>query len=284
MRTGLAALSALAAAACAGGDAACEAAAAGVSVGTIDLTALEETSGLVASRTQQVLWAHNDAGSGAKLYALGLDAVGRGSFEVLGADAVDWEDLALGEGPDGSPQLLIGDIGDNEGTRQSVALYLVDEPAVALTGTAVDSVVSAVRVELTWPDGPHDAEGLAWDPVADQVLVFTKEEGGFGVYAAPPEDGALRALSWFGLDGLGVGDKVTAADVSPGGEYLLVATTDGALRFDWPVGASVEDVLASAPCPVPIEEPAEALAAAADGAYDTAAEGTQPALYAYPAP
>ena len=32
---------------------------------------------------------------------------------MTGAMAVDWEDIALGPGPDGRDDLFVGDIGDN---------------------------------------------------------------------------------------------------------------------------------------------------------------------------
>jgi hypothetical protein len=73
-----------------------------------------ELSGLVASTAQKgVLWSHNDSGDRARLFALRTDGSLIASLDVPGAEAVDWEDIAVG--PDDT--LLVGDIGDNGASR-----------------------------------------------------------------------------------------------------------------------------------------------------------------------
>ena len=90
-----------------------------------------ELSGLVASPTQKgVLWAHNDSGDRARLFALRTDGSLIASLDVPGAEAVDWEDVAVG--PDDT--LLVGDIGDNGAVRASVDVWRVPEPRDLATG------------------------------------------------------------------------------------------------------------------------------------------------------
>ena len=88
-----------------------------VSSDAVASTELVEASGLVASRDRDgVLWSHNDSGGKAELFALGLDGSDLGRLELTGAQAVDWEDIALLPGVDGSSDLLFAaDIGDNFG-------------------------------------------------------------------------------------------------------------------------------------------------------------------------
>ena len=99
--------------------------------GSVASAELVELSGLAAGRSAEgVLWAHNDSGDRPRLFALGLDGSDRGAFEVEGADAVDWEDMAAGPGPDGSPHLFVADVGDNAESRPEVAVYRIPEPSL----------------------------------------------------------------------------------------------------------------------------------------------------------
>ena len=87
-----------------------------------------EISGLVASPTQPgVLWAHNDSGDRARIFALRSDGSLMASLDVPGAEATDWEDIAVGPGGD----LLLGDIGDNKSVRKDIDIYRVPEPRLA---------------------------------------------------------------------------------------------------------------------------------------------------------
>jgi len=67
--------------------------------GTVASPDLVEASGMAASRTSPgVLWAHNDSRDGARVYALGSDGADLGGFDIAGALAFDWEDMAAGTG------------------------------------------------------------------------------------------------------------------------------------------------------------------------------------------
>ena len=99
--------------------------------GTITDPALVEISGLAASRTVPgVLWANNDSGDGPRVYALSAAGELLGTYDLAGAEAIDWEDIAVGPGPDPSLHYVyVGDIGQNGGLRDQVEVYRVPEPA-----------------------------------------------------------------------------------------------------------------------------------------------------------
>ena len=155
-------------------------------------TELVEASGVVASRDHAgVLWSHNDSGGNAELFALGLDGSDLGRLELAGAQAVDWEDIALLPGADGSPDLLFAaDIGDNfgRGTRtEPVRVYRVAEPAAP--GTSVTATAPATAFDLTYADGARDAETLLADPLTGDLFVVSKQWDGAdaGVYRIPAD-------------------------------------------------------------------------------------------------
>ena len=64
--------------------------------GTVQTAEAPELSGLVLSRSQPgVLWAHNDSGDRARVFALRPNGSVLADLDVPGAEAVDWEDIAI---------------------------------------------------------------------------------------------------------------------------------------------------------------------------------------------
>ena len=95
-----------------------------------------------AARGPATLWTHNDSGDGPRVLA--LDRRGRLQREVAvsGAEAVDWEDIAIR-----GRTLYVGDIGDNLAQRPNVAVYRFAEPPPGRPS------VAAERIDLRYPDG-----------------------------------------------------------------------------------------------------------------------------------
>jgi hypothetical protein len=61
---------------------------------------INESSGLAASRSNPgIYWTHNDSGDEPFVYAFDATGESRGVFRVTGAQARDWEDMAVGPGP-----------------------------------------------------------------------------------------------------------------------------------------------------------------------------------------
>lgn len=140
-----------------------------------------ESSGVAVSRAHPgVLWTHNDSGDGPYLYATDLRGTDRGAVRVSGARAVDWEDIALGPCPDGNGDCLyIGDTGDNLERRNSVAVYVVPEPAPPMTAADTQRVTAAaLTLTLRYPDGSHDVEALYVSPRDTAVYLVSKGRGG----------------------------------------------------------------------------------------------------------
>src|SRR5438128_3083784 len=88
---------------------------------------IKESSGVVASRRYtDVFWTHNDGGGPKKqvLYAIDREGDTRTSFPVIAVTLHDWEDIAI----DDAGHLYIGDIGNNDSKRDTLAVYEIDEP------------------------------------------------------------------------------------------------------------------------------------------------------------
>ncbi|MBI4540939.1 MAG: hypothetical protein HY704_15660 [Gemmatimonadetes bacterium] len=192
---------------------------------------LSESSGLAASRQHPgVFWTHNDSGGEPRLYAVDAQGAILGRVRVAGASLLDWEDLALGPCPAGDC-LYIGDIGDNDESREAAVIYRVPEPAPTDTGTGT---VRAERLPVRYPDRPQDAEALAVTPGGDIYILTKGRSGPVGVYryplpVRPDEPVELELVQQLGTQPPLPFEMVTGADATPDGR--LAVRTYAALRF-----------------------------------------------------
>jgi hypothetical protein len=262
---------------------------------------LNEVSGVAASHTQPpLLWVHDDSGGAPAVYAIRPDATLVGTYTIEGATNTDWEDIAVGPGPErGASYLFVGDIGQNGGARDHVTVYRVAEPTapIAATGT----LTGAAIISLRYPDQPVDAEAMFVDPRTGDLFLIDKQYlSGVGhVFRAPakslvdgadvvmrevasftvtPGDAAPSAVARF------PGTIITSADISPDGSTILVRTYRRVLAFSRGARGTVAAAFRRPPCAAPqIDEPqGEAIGFTANGAsYVTISEGVGAAVHRF---
>ncbi len=273
------------------------------SPGVVASPDLLEISGLAASRTQDVIWAHNDSGDTARVFAVGLDGAALATYTVSGAEAVDWEDMAIGPGPeDGLTYLYLGDIGDNAAARAEIVVYRAPEPTVDPAASSL--TVEGEAIALTYPDGAHDAETLLLDPETGDLFIVTKDISGgpSGVYrasaaslAAPPvtleSAGVINFAALEPRREIPTGSPAlpsglpripTGGDISPDGSSIAIRTYGTVWIWQRAPGTTIGAAFANLPCegPSAIEQQGEAIAFDAEGrGYVTASEGANPALH-----
>jgi hypothetical protein len=240
--------------------------------------ALDELSGLVASRRHPgVYWAHNDSGHDLTLYAMRENGTVAATFP-LGIDATDPEDIGIGPCARGERRtcLYVADTGDNLRSRSRVRIIRVVEPATLRSGRLI-----AEAFPFTYPDGARDAEAVLVDPRTADVFVVTKSLMSLGqAYRVELERGARpsRAVPIASLSaGSGFDALVTAASVHPSGTRVLVRTYRSVWELERPGAQSLADVLRATPRLVPggaMHFQGEAVAYTADGTgYVLAGEG-----------
>jgi hypothetical protein len=196
--------------------------------------AIEESSGLVASRTSPGnYWTHNDSGNGPVIYAFDSKGQRKGVWRVTGATSHDWEDMAAGPGPKPNTNYLyIGDIGDNTGTRTELILWRIPEPVIPETDTSSTEkrplmTEPAEAIRLRYPDGKHDSEALLIHPKTGRIYLVLKVPFiNPGVYAADmPRDTqdvtTLKRIGEVDMPGL-AGGIVTGGAISPDGQRLAI--------------------------------------------------------------
>jgi VCBS repeat-containing protein len=255
-------------------------------VGNVQSPNVVEASGMVASRqNRDVLWTHNDSGDSARVFAMDNLGGHRGTYTLSGMTATDWEDIAIGPGPQsGVDYLYIGDMGDNSAVRSSIRVYRVAEPVVdANQAPVTESLAGTATITLVYSDGPRDAETLLVDPHNGDMYVVTKREALSRIYRAsyPQSTSQVTTLELMGEMQFG---GAVGGDVSPTGLEVFVKTPQEVRLFERSVGSNLWQALQTPGTIVPYTVEPQGEAITFDGAgvnYFTVSEGANPPLYRY---
>jgi hypothetical protein len=214
---------------------------AGRRVGIIRSDLVREASGIVASRRNPgVLWIHNDSGDASRIYAINTRAELLGVCNVQGAHCRDWEDIALGPGPEPNEHYLyIGDIGDNRGEHPEIIVYRVPEPRLGAAALLEPMTIGpAEAIRLTYPDGARDAETLLLDPLTRDIYIISKRELRSKVYRAAFPQSTTQRTEMKRVATMPWGFAV-AGDVSPDGGRVIVRGMFNASLWVRPAGEPV---------------------------------------------
>jgi hypothetical protein len=256
-----------------------------VHLANLENQSIKESSGIAASRQNtNILWTHNDSGDGPFVYAFDRQGKHRGVWQVASAKATDWEDMAVGPGPErGQSYLYLGDIGDNSKNRNEIVVYRVAEPRITQsdsTSTVQNPRVTepADVIRLKYPDGKFDAESLMVHPTTGDLYIITKIRGAAaGVYKlkAPLPVIGVSTLVRIGevrLSDMFVG-WFTGADISPDGHRVALCDYLGAGELVLPNKSAIafDEIWHGTPIPVEIGDyrgvrrQGEAICYSADG-------------------
>jgi hypothetical protein len=105
-----------------------------------------------------VFWTHNDSGNAPRIFAFNSQGESVGTFEISGAHAVDWEDMAsFKQGKNGF--LVIGDVGDNNLVRKDYAIYLVPEPVLPPKAKGLRATLKTLPQTRPLPQGDGVEQG-----------------------------------------------------------------------------------------------------------------------------
>jgi hypothetical protein len=231
-------------------------------IATLEDKEVNESSGIVASRINAGLfWTHNDSGDDPFLYNFDAEGKRRGVWRVAGAESRDWEDIAIGPGPQaGRVYIYIGDIGDNGREREFITIYRVSEPTIAPEdATATKSnprqTEQAETIRLQYPDGKHDAETLLVHPKTGEIYVLTKYRDKLsGVYklAGPASASSINKLvrvASVSVPSL-FGGYLTGGEISPDGRRVILCDYLAAFEFALPKNAKFDDIWKEKPSTV----------------------------------
>jgi hypothetical protein len=211
-----------------------------------------ESSGLVAR--DGLFVTVNDSGDRGRTFVVD-PTTGRTVGGVTWSEQPD-DVEAIAPAPDGS--LVVGDIGDNAESRDSITVL-----EVPFGREAAD--VDPRTFTFTYPDGPRDAETLLAHPVTGRVFVVSKNLLGGTMYAAPAE------LSETGANELEpVGDVLgfaTDGAFFPDGRHFVLRDYGSAVVYSYPGLEVIGDLR------LPDQQQGEGIAVDEDGAVFVCTEG-----------
>jgi len=269
----------------------------GVQVGTVAHKSLEEISGIAASRNNQgVIWAHNDSGGSARVWAFNAKGTHLGTYKLKGVASRDWEDMAIGPGPiPNEDYLYIADAGNNKGRVDfNLTIYRVPEPNVSAVQKSVNIKLNGVdALPVRYPDGVrHECETILVDPLNGDIYLCTRDRWGDdnGImrvyrYPVPHSPGVDYTLQHVADVQLINGEMAVGGDVSPDGSLVIIRIKDDSMRiFLWQrdPGSDLWQAFENTMCIVPqVDEPqGEAICFEANGCgYYTVSEGLHQPIY-----
>jgi len=183
---------------------------------------LSETSGLAASRMKPgCFWMHNDSGDSARLFLVNKDGQTEGVV-YFNEKVTDCEDIASGIGYGRAKSYVyLGDIGDNKGTRNNIAVYIFKEQEL-MDGLAQQHVYQYKKTILEYEDRSKDAEALMIDPIDSVLYIVSKRELNVHVYVASLKDVFQKEKVTLRLAATLPCAFITAGDISKDGSEVLL--------------------------------------------------------------
>ena len=261
-----------------------------VQVGSLSSFEISEASGIVASRqNSNVLWTHNDTGFGGSIFAISTNGTPLGRWYVPTASFGNFEDIAIGPGPNPEHQYVyLGDIGDNFTNRTSIRVFRFPEPAVYpyySNSPPVLPLFGVQEIQMAYPDGVFDAEAMMVDPWTGDLFIATKQTNSARLYRAtraeldggsPIELTFIREMIFNGFRSVG------AADISFDGRLICMRRNGRVWTWNRALNQTVGAALAASGSQQSVatnEVNGEAIGFHATGlGYYTTAEGFQPPL------
>ena len=138
--------------------------------GNLQNSALTEISGFSASKDWPgVIYAINDSGNSAKLFAISESGKDLGEWRINARNR-DWEELASIT-LDGQHYVVIGDTGDNLKVHRTNTLYFIREPVPG--SKATQPLKPHMSISFVYEDGPRNVEAFA---VHDKTLYLISKE------------------------------------------------------------------------------------------------------------
>ncbi|WP_274386805.1 hypothetical protein [Streptosporangium sp. KLBMP 9127] len=234
---------------------------------------ITESSGLAVSPAHEgIVYTHNDSDAAPVIYAVGPHGRTRAALTISGAEARDWEGIAVSTDPEtGRGVLWIADIGDNlDGAWSDISVYRVLEPTKLR-----DATLLATRYRFRYDDGARNAEGIMINPRTNRLYVVSKEFAG-SIYQAPRKLRANRP---------NILRKVTSAPLmatdaaySPDGSTFVIRTYFSATLYSAP-GKMIRQIS------MPSLKQAESITYTRDGkALLVGSEGVKSPVYEVPLP
>lgn len=212
---------------------------------------LVEASGLVASVANPGhLWTINDSGNPAEVFLIDTTAKTKMICKLKDVENRDWEDVALGSGPDSLRKYVyVAEIGDNNAVYPFKYIYRFPEPSLKDGKEVVVENVEKFVIEL--PDGKRDSETILIDPQTSDLYLVSKREEKVNLYFAryPFATDTLRLEKVLTMPLT----QIVAGSISPDGQQVLLKNYKMIYHWKRSAEQSLRDMLAQKPTVLPYD-------------------------------
>ncbi|MET4082611.1 hypothetical protein ABIB40_002571 [Pedobacter sp. UYP30] len=215
---------------------------------------LVEQSGVASSGiNESILYIHQDSGNAPVVNIINTDGKSIGKITLLGVQNRDWEDIAVGPGPEKDKSYIyVGNIGDNDAVYPEVTIYRFLEPEIAKGDEQQNfSITQFDRITLKYPNAPRNAESLMIDPLSKDIYIASKESNHSYVYKASYPQSTSSTTMLIPLVELPF-DKITGGDISPDGQEILLRSKAGVWYWHRSNGETISTTLLKTPTAVSI--------------------------------
>ena len=187
---------------------------------------LEEVSGLAASAANPgFLWTLNDSGNPAVVYLVDENLNVRLSCELKDVKNRDWEDIAVGPGPDENKRYVyVADIGDNNSKYAIKYIYRFEEPALPDQSGEI-SITTFDTIAFRLEDGEKDTEAIMIHPETNNLYVVSKREKPVHVYELKYPFSLNDTLTAQNILSIPL-TQIVAAGISGNGEEIIMKDYD----------------------------------------------------------
>ncbi len=224
--------------------------------GKVEYSAIKEASGIASSKKNPgVLWTHNDTKDNNRIYAMNGNGKHLGIYYVQNAKDRDWEDIAVGPGPeDHKSYIYIGNIGDNDLEYDVKYVYRCEEPDVTTTqDSVIDTIENVDVLKFCYPDGKKNAEALMLDPITKDYYVITKNEKKELVYKAAYPQPLTSVDTLECVDTLDL-TEVVAGDISADGREIIIKTYKKIYYWKRKESETIQETMKRSPSTISYQE------------------------------
>lgn len=256
---------------------------------TLNGKKMKEVSGIAHSALNTGhLWGHNDSGNDPEVFLFDKSLTVKLTVVLKGVENRDWEDMAVGPGPD--PQksyVYVGDIGDNGGDHQYKFIYRFEEPLLSDKVSKLElEDFDVLAFEL--PDKRKDSETLLIDPLSKDLFIVSKREEPVWLYQIKSPTFNSDTVTASKVISLPI-SRIVGGDISSDGKKVLLKNYEHVYYWNTTNEKSIVELLGEKPFEVPyeIEPQGEAIAwdSGSKGFYTLSEKnvGKDSFLYFYPA-
>lgn len=156
---------------------------------------LNEVSGLVvSSKSDEFIWVHNDSGDDGRIFLINKKGATHAVY-IFANEVIDCEAMSIGTSANGTKEIFVGDIGDNDAKRPFISIYKFAEPNINIKSKKESIIKKVEELKFKYPDGARDAECLMIDPIDQKIYIVSKRENSVGVYSAPLNSKAGKLIT-----------------------------------------------------------------------------------------